>query len=62
MENNDKFKKISIKNFTCYYFHDIIKLKVYHLDNILALFRMSFFGAARGWGRDGGVGQKDRPL
>ena len=34
MENN-KFKKVSFKNGTCYYFDDIIKLKAFYLDNIL---------------------------
>ena len=36
MESNDKFlKKIYIKNRTCYYFDDIIKIENVHLDNIL---------------------------
>ena len=34
MENN-KFKKWHIKNRTCYYFDDIIKLEDFNLDNIL---------------------------
>ena len=34
MENN-KFKNVRIKNSTCYYFDDIIKLKDFDLDNIL---------------------------
>ena len=34
MENNE-FKKIHIKNRTCYYFDDIIKLEDFDLDNIL---------------------------
>ena len=34
MENN-KFKNVRIKNPTCYYFDDIIKLKDFDLDNIL---------------------------
>ena len=34
MENNE-FKKIRIKNLTCYYFDDIIKLEYFDLDNIL---------------------------
>ena len=34
MENN-KFKKVCIKNRTCYYFHNIIKLEDFGLDNIL---------------------------
>ena len=33
MENN-KFKKVFIKNPTCYYFDDIIKLEDFNLDNI----------------------------
>ena len=27
MENNDKLKEIDIKNCTCYYFDDIIKIE-----------------------------------
>ena len=34
MENN-KFKKVCIKNRTCYYFNDIIRLEDFDLDNIL---------------------------
>ena len=34
MENND-FKKVHIKNRTCYYFDDMIKLEVFDVDNIL---------------------------
>ena len=34
MENNE-FKKVRIKNRTCYYFDDIIKLEDFNLDNIL---------------------------
>ena len=34
MENNE-FKKVCIKNRTCYYFNDIIKLEDFDLDNIL---------------------------
>ena len=34
MENNE-FKRVCIKNFTCYYFDDIIKLEDFDLDNIL---------------------------
>ena len=33
MENNE-FKKVSIKNRTCYYFDDIIKLEDFDLDDI----------------------------
>ena len=35
MENNDKLKLIDIKNRTCYYFNDIIKIEDFDLDNIL---------------------------
>ena len=35
MESNNKFKKIDIKNHTCYYFDDIIKIEDLDLDNIL---------------------------
>ena len=31
MENNE-FKKVCIKNCTCYYFHDIIKLEDFDLN------------------------------
>ena len=34
MENNE-FKKIRIKNRTCYYFDDIIKFEDFDFDNIL---------------------------
>ena len=34
MENN-QFKLVCIKNSTCYYFDDIIKLENFDLDNIL---------------------------
>ena len=34
MENNE-FKKVHVKNRTCYYFDDIIKLEDYDIDNIL---------------------------
>ena len=34
MENN-QFKLVRIKNSTCYYFGDIIKLENFDLDNIL---------------------------
>ena len=35
MNNNNEFKKLCIKNCTCYYFHDIIKLEDFNLNNIL---------------------------
>ena len=35
IEINDKLKEFSIKNGTCYYFDDIIKIKDFDLDNIL---------------------------
>ena len=34
MESNDKLKEIDINSFTCYYFDDIIKIKVFDFDNI----------------------------
>ena len=34
MENNE-LKKVPIKNCTCYYFDDAIKLQDFNLDNIL---------------------------
>ena len=34
MENNE-LKKVCIKNRTCYYFNDIIKLEDFDFDNIL---------------------------
>ena len=35
MGNNDELKKIDIKNRTCCYFNDIIKIEDFDLDNIL---------------------------
>ena len=35
MESNDKLKEIGIKNRTCYYLNDIIKVEDFDLDNIL---------------------------
>ena len=32
---NKEFKKVRIKNHTCYYFDDIIKLEYFDIDNIL---------------------------
>ena len=34
MENNDKLKEINIKNAMCYYFDEIIKIEVFHFNNI----------------------------
>ena len=34
MENNE-IKKVDIKNHTCFYFNDFIKLEDFDLDNIL---------------------------
>ena len=34
MENNE-FYKVCIKNHTCYYFDDMIKLEDFDIDNIL---------------------------
>ena len=35
MGNNAKVKEIDIKNCTCYYFDDIIKMEDLNLDSIL---------------------------
>ena len=35
MESNDKLEEVDIKNCTCYYFDDIIKIADFDLDNIL---------------------------
>ena len=35
MESNDKLNEIDIKNRTCYYFDDRIRIKNFDLDNIL---------------------------
>ena len=35
MERKDKLKEIYLKNRTCYYFGDIIKIEDFDLDNIL---------------------------
>ena len=35
MDNNDELKEIDIKTRTCYYFHDIIKIEHWNLDDIL---------------------------
>ena len=35
MEGNVKLKDIDIKNCTCYYFDDMIKIEDFDLDNIL---------------------------
>ena len=35
MTSNDKLKEIDIKNHTCYYFLDTIKIEDFDLDNIL---------------------------
>ena len=35
MESNDKLKEIDIKNRTCYYFDDIIKMEDFDLNNML---------------------------
>ena len=34
MENNE-FRQVFVKNCTCYYFNDIIKLEDFDIDNIL---------------------------
>ena len=35
MESNGILKEIDIKNRTCYYFNDIIKIKHFDIDNII---------------------------
>ena len=35
VDRNDKLKQINIKNCTCYYFDDIIKIEDFDIDNIL---------------------------
>ena len=35
MESNDKLKEIDVKNRTCYYFKDIIRIEDFDLDSIL---------------------------
>ena len=34
MESNDKLKETDIKNRTCYYFYDIMKVEDMEFDNI----------------------------
>ena len=34
MESNNKLKEINIKNCTCYYFDDIVKIEDFDFDNI----------------------------
>ena len=35
MDTNDELKEIDIKNRTCYYFDDIIKIEDFDINNIL---------------------------
>ena len=35
MENNDELKEIDIKNRTCYYFDDIIKIQGFDSNNLI---------------------------
>ena len=35
MESDDELKEIDIKNCTCYYFHEIIKIEDFNFDNTL---------------------------
>ena len=35
MDSNYELKEIHIKNRTCYYFHNIVKIEDFTLDNIL---------------------------
>ena len=34
MDSNNQLKEIDIKNRTCYYFDDIIKIEDFNIDNI----------------------------
>ena len=34
MESNNELKKIDIKNCTCYYFDNIMRVENFHFDNI----------------------------
>ena len=34
MESNNKLKEVDVKNRTCYYFDDIIKIENFDLGNI----------------------------
>ena len=34
MESKDEFKKIDIKNCTCYYFDDIVRVEEINFDNV----------------------------
>ena len=35
VDRNDELKQINIKNCACYYFHDILKIEDFDIDNIL---------------------------
>ena len=35
MESNGKLKDVNIRDHTCYYFNDIIKLEDFDINNIL---------------------------
>ena len=35
MESNDELKENDIKNCTCHYFHEVIKIGHFHFDDIL---------------------------
>ena len=35
MDSTDEFKKVDIKNRTCYYFNDIIKIEDFIINDIL---------------------------
>ena len=54
---NDELKEIDIKNRTCYYFHGIIKIEDFNLDNILTLIRLGLLGEVFSGG-----GQFDPPF
>ena len=35
MDSNDELKEIDVKNRTCYYFDDVIKIEDFNSDNVL---------------------------
>ena len=40
MDSNNELKETDIKNCTCYYFDNIIKIAVFDLDNILTVYNI----------------------
>ena len=43
MESNDELKEIDIKNCTCYYFNDMIKIKDFDFENQTKIFWFIYF-------------------